>query len=178
MILTARAAAAGLAALLAITPGTAPLADGGSEPPPATTRELDARLQGWRWPLDSFRIARQFEAPAHRYGPGHRGIDLQPVGEAAVRSPAAGIVAFAGPVAGRGVVTIDHGGGLVTTLEPVTGMPVPGTRVAAGDPVGGMALGGHSTPGTLHFGVRSDGEYLNPMLLLGHLPRAVLLPCC
>lgn len=178
MILTARTAAAGLAAFLAIAPGTAPLADRTSEPAPETRRTLDDTLSGWRWPMDSFRIARQFEAPAHRYGPGHRGIDLQPVGDDVVRSPAAGVVAFAGPVAGRGVVTIDHGRGLVTTLEPVAGMPAPGTRVAAGDPVGSVSLGGHSAPGTVHFGVREDGEYINPMLLLGHLPRAVLLPCC
>jgi hypothetical protein len=39
-------------------------------------------------------------------------------------------------------------------------------------------VGGHSEPGTLHFGVRWEGEYINPILLLDEVPRAVLLPCC
>ena len=47
-----------------------------------------------------------------------------------------------------------------------------------GDEVGVVALGGHTAAGALHFGVRLDGEYINPLLLLGGVPRAVLLPCC
>lgn len=179
MMLSARAAAAVLAVLLTVGTGTAPPVH--AVPDPAARRLAAAGatpLHGWRWPLDAFRIVRPFEAPAHRYGPGHRGIDLAPVGDGGLRAPAAGVVAFAGPVAGRGVVTIDHGAGLVTTLEPVSDMPAPGTRVARGDPVGTLALGGHSAPGTVHFGVREHGEYINPLLLLGHLPRAILLPCC
>lgn len=181
MTFSARAAAAAVAVLLAVGPGAVPPAvAGGAETsaPPERGAAEAARLAGWRWPLDSFRITRPYAAPAHRYGPGHRGIDLESAGEDMVRSPAAGVVAFAGPVAGRGVVTIDHGGGLVTTLEPVSGMPVPGTRVAAGDPVGSIGHGGHAAPGAVHFGVREHGEYINPMLLLGDLPRAILLPCC
>lgn len=179
MMLSGRWVAAGLAAVMTLSAGTVPPARGAADGVPQTVDAVDrAALSGWRWPLDSFRIVRPFSAPAHRYGPGHRGIDLQPVGDDVVRSPAAGVVAFAGPVAGRGVVTIDHGAGLVTTLEPVGAMPVPGTRVAAGDPVGSLSLGGHSVHGTLHFGVREHGAYINPLLLLGHLPRAILLPCC
>ncbi|WP_275934957.1 hypothetical protein [Microbacterium testaceum] len=44
--------------------------------------------------------------------------------------------------------------------------------------MGGVATGGHTGPGTVHFGVRLDGEYINPLRLLGGVPRAVLLPCC
>jgi murein DD-endopeptidase MepM/ murein hydrolase activator NlpD len=134
---------------------------------------------GWAWPVDSARIVHAYEAPAHRYGPGHRGIDLRLAGDdARVTAPAAGTVAFAGPVAGRGVVTIDHGDGLVTTLEPVHGSLAPGTAVARGAEVGTLTVGGHAEPGTVHFGVRWHGEYINPLLLLGEIPRAVLLPCC
>ncbi len=81
-------------------------------------------------------------------------------------------------VAGRPVVTIDHGDGLVTTLEPVTTELAVGDAVSRGSPVGGVATGGHTGPGTVHFGVRLDGEYINPLRLLGGVPRAVLLPCC
>ena len=41
-----------------------------------------------------------------------------------------------------------------------------------------LAAGGHAAPGLLHFGVRLDGEYINPLILLGGVPRAILLPCC
>lgn len=134
--------------------------------------------RGWVWPLRGLRIVEQYVAPANDYAPGHRGIDLAPVGDAGVRSPADGVVAFSGDVAGRGILTIDHGGGLVTTLEPIRSDLHPGDVLARGADVGSIAAGGHAAPGTVHFGVRLDGRYINPMLLLGGVPRAVLLPCC
>jgi murein DD-endopeptidase MepM/ murein hydrolase activator NlpD len=149
--------------------------------PAAAVRSSDARAlaaDGWVWPATSFRLERAYVAPAHRYGSGHRGIDLRLLGASQVRSPAGGVVAFAADVAGRGVVTIAHGGGLVTTLEPVNATVSPGVAVRAGDGVGTLSVGGHSEPGTLHFGVRWEGEYINPILLLDEVPRAILLPCC
>jgi murein DD-endopeptidase MepM/ murein hydrolase activator NlpD len=148
------------------------------DPVSADTSEIDLAALGWVWPADSFRLARVYIAPAHEYGPGHRGIDLALIGSGAVLSPADGVVAFAGRVAGRGVLTIDHGGGLVTTLEPVETTLVPGTSVRRGDDVAILGLGGHAEAGAVHFGVRLDGRYINPMLLLGGVPRAILLPCC
>ena len=136
----------------------------------------DLSHRGWVWPVDEVQILRRFEAPPHAYGPGHRGIDLGAV--ETVRAPADGQVAFAGMVAGRPVLTIDHGDGLVTTLEPVVTELVAGHRVARGSPVGIVATGGHTRDGTVHFGVRWDGAYINPLRLLGGVPRAVLMPCC
>ena len=132
----------------------------------------------WEWPVQPFRLERPFVAPPHRYGPGHRGVDLRPLASDAVLAPASGIVAFVGRVAGRDVLTIDHGAGLVTTLEPVVSELVPGTPVERGSLVGHVTAGGHVAGGVLHFGVRLDGEYINPLALLGRVPRAVLLPCC
>jgi len=140
----------------------------------AASDELSAR--GWVWPVDDVQLVRRFEAPAHAYGPGHRGVDLGSV--TTVRAPASGRIAFAGMVAGRPVVTIDHGDGLVTTLEPVLTDLQVGEAVSRGSPVGVVATEGHTGPGTVHFGVRRDGEYINPLRLLGGVPRAVLLPCC
>jgi murein DD-endopeptidase MepM/ murein hydrolase activator NlpD len=132
----------------------------------------------WRWPVQPFRLERPFVAPPHEYGPGHRGIDLTVLGEEVVRAPAEGVVAFSGQVAGRGILTIDHGGGLVSTLEPVDPILGAGTPIAAGGEVGTVSTGGHTSTGALHFGVRLDGDYINPLVLLGGVPRAVLLPCC
>ncbi|HEX6937495.1 MAG TPA: M23 family metallopeptidase [Actinomycetes bacterium] len=125
---------------------------------------------GWVWPLDPQpRVVAGFEAPTGPYAAGHRGADLAAeVGEP-VRSAGFGVVAFAGPVAGRGVVSVDHADGRRTTYEPVS--PV----VAAGDPVReGQVLGtlsaapGHCLPATcLHWGLRVGETYLDPLALVG-----------
>ncbi|MFC8681420.1 murein hydrolase activator EnvC family protein [Microbacterium ureisolvens] len=164
---------------VAVLPG-AGVASAGALPADGTGTDgrTVAVASGWTWPVHPFRLEHVFVAPAHEYGPGHRGVDLRPLSETVVRAPAGGVVAFSGGVAGRGVLTLDHGSGLVTTLEPVDSDLAAGTPVAAGEPVGSIALGGHTAPGALHFGVRLDGQYINPLVLLGGVPRAVLLPCC
>lgn len=168
-----------LVVLFALAFSPAPAASGAPRSP-AASESGDPQLaaRGWVWPVRPFRLVRAFIAPAHEYGPGHRGIDLDPLGGSDVRAPAAGTVAFAGSVAGRGILTIDHGDGLVSTLEPVQISAAPGAPVAADEIVATVSIGGHAASGTLHFGVRLHGDYINPMLLLGTVPRAILLPCC
>ncbi len=146
-------------------------------PPGPEPRERISTSPVWLWPVTAPQLVQEFIRPPHPYGPGHRGVDV--VGaDGEVRAPAAGVIAFSGMVAGRAVVTIDHGGGLVTTLEPVRSDHGVGAPVRRGEAVGTLATGGHTTPGAVHLGVRRDGEYINPMLLLDGVPRAVLLPCC
>lgn len=132
----------------------------------------------WVWPVAPPRIVGPYVQPAHTYAPGHRGIDLAAAIGAAVRAPARGVVAFVGRVVDRGIVTIDHGDGFVTTFEPVVPVVDAGDPVIAGQVVAVVDVGGHTSPGAVHFGVRQDGAYINPMLLLGGIPRAILLPCC
>lgn len=133
----------------------------------------------WRWPVEGSReVTEPFRAPAHAYGPGHRGIDVAAAVDQAVHAPASGVVAFRGTVVDRPLITIDHGGGLVSTFEPVESELAPGTAVRTGDVLGAVAVGGHSPEGQLHIGVRVDGVYTNPMLMFEDVPRAVLLPCC
>lgn len=88
-----------------------------------------------------------------------------------------GTISFAGPLAGRGVVVIDHGDGTRTTYEPVSASVVAGEEVSAGDELGRLSLrGSHCLPATcLHWGWLRGEEYLNPLDLVG--PRRVrLLP--
>lgn len=149
---------------------------------PATAQAK--RHATWTWPLQGRHvIARAFLAPPHAYGPGHRGVDLRadaPVSaepaHIPVFAPADGIVAYAGSVADRALLTIDHGGELVSTLEPVDATVGPGQPVARGEVVGVLTGGGHAAAGTLHLGARIAGEYVNPLLFLGGLERARLLP--
>jgi murein DD-endopeptidase MepM/ murein hydrolase activator NlpD len=177
----ARAIAVCTVALCLATAWSAPTARAGSRPDEAASEaggRSIARAEVWVWPVQPFRLERPFVAPPHEYGPGHRGIDLTVLGENIVRAPAEGVVAFSGQVAGRGILTIDHGEGLVSTLEPVESTLPAGAPVVAGAEVGTVSTGGHTAPGALHFGVRLDGSYINPLLLLGGVPRAVLLTCC
>ncbi len=150
---------------------TGPAADADAGP-------MSDELPSWTWPLESREILAPFRAPAHEYGAGHRGVDIAAVRGEVVRSPADGVVAFRGTVVDRPLLTIDHGAGLVSTFEPMRSELDPGEVVAAGDDIGVVDVGGHSAPGSLHFGVRLYGDYINPMLLFGDVPRAVLLPCC
>lgn len=131
----------------------------------------------WEWPVSTPRVVEPYVQPPHPYAAGHRGIDIEGAGDV-VRAPADGVVAFAGMVAGRPVLTIDHGDGWVSTLEPVATGLRPGDVVGSGQEVGTIAAGGHTPAGAVHLGARHDGEYVNPLLLLGGVPLAVLLPCC
>lgn len=167
----------GLALLGTLLLLTSPAAAGGATAVDSAP-SVDLADRGWVWPAASFSVEAPYAAPEHDYAPGHRGIDLRLRGELALVAPAGGVVAFSGDVAGRGILTIDHGDGLVTTLEPVESPLSPGSPVERGETVAVLALGGHSEPGTVHFGVRWRGEYINPLLLLGGIRRAILLPCC
>src|SRR5215204_6365525 len=63
-------------------------------------------------------VVRGFDTRAGPYGPGHRGIDIAaPVGEL-VRSPTAGRVTFAGPVAGANWVSLLAAPGVLVTVGP------------------------------------------------------------
>ncbi|MFD6053185.1 murein hydrolase activator EnvC family protein [Agromyces sp. NPDC060279] len=132
---------------------------------------------GWLWPVGPpATITAPFRAPPTPYAPGHRGIDLAAAAGGPVRAPAGGVVSFAGTVAGRPLVAVDHGDGYVSAVEPVSPLVTEGTPVAPGEPLGTVAGGGHCDGACVHFGVRLHGEYVSPMLLLGSVPRAVLLP--
>ena len=88
----------------------------------------------------------------------------------------AGVMVFAGMVAGRPVVSIDHADGLRTTYEPVTPSVGAGRRVSRGSPIGTLAAGHAGCPGSacLHWGLRRGENYLDPLDLL-RPPRVRLL---
>ena len=135
-------------------------------------------VAGWTAPLAGPpQVTRPFEAPAHAYGPGHRGADLAGAPGAPVLAAGDGVVAFAGMVAGRPVVSVDHAGGLRTTYEPVDASVGAGQRVARGSPIGTLAPGHAGCPAAacLHWGLRRGETYLDPMALLAP-PRVRLLP--
>lgn len=168
-----------IAFLLLIVVAVAPPIPTSAIASPASSSSEGGAHPLWRWPIDAPRaVVSPYRAPAHEFGAGHRGIDLASAQGVIVRAPAAGAIAFRGTVVDRPLITIAHPGGYVSTFEPVSSTLAPGDLVAAGDEIGTVAAGGHTMLGALHLGVRLDGAYINPMLLFGPVPRAVLLPCC
>jgi len=130
----------------------------------------------WSWPVPPpHPIARPFIAPATPYSAGHRGLDIAAPAGTRVHAPDDGTVRFAGWVVDRPVLSIDHGGGIVSSFEPVEPLVATGDRVVRGQPVGTL-VAGHCVTGCLHLGLRVDGAYLTPLLLLGGLRRPVLYP--
>jgi len=125
-------------------------------------------------PLD---VTRPFEGPSGPYAAGHRGVDLGGVPGSAVLAAGDGVVVFAGMVAGRPVVSIDHAGGLRTTYEPVDATVAAGQPVERGSPIGALVAGHADCPraACVHWGLRRGSTYLDPMLLLRAV-RVRLLP--
>lgn len=131
------------------------------------------------WPTgDPVAVLAPFDGSATRYGPGHRGVDLDVRLGDLVRAAADGVVAFAGMVAGRPLLSIDHADGLRTTYEPVDPAVSRGDEVRAGDVVGTLTAGHCPPPGCLHWGARRGShDYVDPLSLLDDAPRPVrLLP--
>lgn len=191
VVLTGLLAAAGAlavaatAAVAADAVGAAPPLDGA-----VVQVAVDAR-PAYALPLDRPQrglpdVLHGFEPPASRWSAGHRGVDLAaPPGEP-VLSPASGVVTFAGPVAGRGVVTVLHEDGRRSSVEPVTATVRVGDRVAARARIGQLQRApvgyeAHCAPAScLHWGVREtrDGaeRYVDPLTLLDGAGPVVLLP--
>ncbi len=137
----------------------------------------DAPAGTFGWPLPGFpAVVGDFESPSHPFGPGHRGVDLAGEPGMPVLAAGQGMVVFAGPLAGRGVVSVDHAGGLRTTYEPVTATVSAGDVVDRGDQIGTLDVGhrGCPVPACLHWGVRRGEDYLDPLQLLAQGPLRLL----
>lgn len=135
---------------------------------PAAPPEPPAPAVGsYAWPV-SGSVIRAFEPPTGPFGAGHRGIDVSASSGAPVRAAEAGVVAFAGRIAGDLHVSIDHPDGVRTSYAFLGSIDIrAGDGVARGGPVGTVGPG---HPGSdiahLHFGARYAGRYIDPMLLL------------
>lgn len=160
------------------------------DPPPLTTRSgalssvaraaVDenprhaAPLRGPLVVLDPFR------RPDRPWLPGHRGVDLLAPAGTQVLASGAGIVLWAGELAGRGVVSVLHGDGRRTTYEPVVAEVGIGDVVGAGTVLGRIGTGvSHCAgfPSCLHWGlITSADDYLDPLSLVGPVGRPRLLP--
>lgn len=147
------------------------LATHATAPAPTVVVEYSAPVSA------ALQVERGFIPPATRYGPGHLGVDLRAGSGSQVLAAGAGVVRFAGSVAGRGVVVVVHADGVSTEYEPVRPIVRHGDVVARGQPVG-VLTGTHAgcPASCLHWGARRDEAYLDPLTLLRRLGVVRLLP--
>ncbi len=166
----------------ASVPNSLPQAHIGHEPQrlPSQESRVPSAPRGQRWglPLDGPPIIlRRFAPPAQVWLPGHRGVDLATRPGQVVRAAGPGLVGYAGPLGGRGVVMILHAEGLRTTYLPLHASVRRGQRVQRGDVIGTVEDNvGHCRAHCLHWGLIQTGHYQDPLLLIGHglvrlLPR-------
>lgn len=171
-----------VAALLLPVPPLVPAAGTVSEAPTAgrasvAQRRPEPDRPAAVWPLAPRpQVVAGFDPPSSTWSAGHRGVDLLGSPGATVRAALAGRISFAGTIAGRGVVVVDHGA-YRTTYEPVQPAVRRGAQVTTGELIGRLQTGrSHCAPrACLHWGLVEDGAYRDPLSLLR--PRTVrLLP--
>lgn len=146
-------------------------------PQPVQAQAALAAGNGWRWPLAGEpEILEPFDKPEENWLPGHRGVDLAASSGDSVFAPQRGQVAFASVIVDRPVLVIDHGSGFKTSIEPVAAGVSVGDWVEAGAKVGQVATGAHCSGRCIHWGVRLEGEYIDPVLLIRDMRPSILLP--
>jgi murein DD-endopeptidase MepM/ murein hydrolase activator NlpD len=146
--------------------------------PVAAASRAAAPRPDWDWPLSPKpAVLRAFDPPDKPWMSGHRGVDLGAAHDGVpVTSPAAGTVSFVGVVVDRPVITIDHGGGLRSSFEPVESPLTAGAVVAKGEIIGTLQARHCGAVDCLHWGVRRADDYVNPLAFVTDLRPSILLP--
>ena len=163
------------------TDGVSRLANGRAAPVPDGDGADRVAVPVLAWPVAG-RIVTGWNEPAGPYAAGHRGVDLAVTGDQRVTAMGLGVVGWAGMVAGTAWISVDHAGGMRTTVGPMATIVVTsGDAVTIGTPVGtasGVAHAGDAdaVAGSLHVSVRIDGIYVDPTSLVGRLVPTLLPP--
>lgn len=148
-----------------------------------TAKPTEVSSLVWRVPLaPPVQLINQYRQPSSDYSAGHRGVDYQVSLGQAVFAPADGLVWFVGRVVDRNIISLKHGTGILTEFEPVCSALTAGDTVAMGEQIGLVCDATTSyrqhcdAARCLHFSMRSDGQYLSPLALIGDLNPSRLLP--
>ncbi|MBO4941704.1 MAG: peptidoglycan DD-metalloendopeptidase family protein [Clostridia bacterium] len=105
-----------------------------------------------------------------RWGRQHTGIDIAGSYNSAIKAADGGKVTYAGWMSGYGnYVVIDHENGYQTGYGHCASLLVSeGDRVAKGEIIAKMGNTGRSTGTHLHFEVKKNGEFVNPLKYVGY----------
>jgi Peptidase family M23 len=100
----------------------------------------------------------------------HNGVDLASDLDTPVYAASSGTVSFAGVLGGYGnYIKIDHTGGVESAYGHLNAFAAglqQGTVVKAGDLIGYMGSTGRSTGEHLHFEVKLDGQFVDPVVYM------------
>lgn len=124
----------------------------------------------YRSPVD-LPIVDPFRLPDGPYRAGNRGLEYNTTAGVIVRTIGAGVVTFAGPVAGSWFVTVRHPDGLRSSYSFLATV-----SVGADDLVAPGEQLGSTSERRFHLGVREGDRYIDPFPLLGTRGRAWLIP--
>ncbi len=135
----------------------------------------------WATPIPDFenRHFPNYVLPASKWGAGHRGIDLLVKDQEQIKSPFSGTVHFQGKVVDRNVLTLKSSSGLLASFEPICSNLSAGDEVTKGDQIGHYCAGAENYEEhcemCIHFSVRSEHGYLNPLLFVSSIKPSVLV---
>ena len=105
-----------------------------------------------------------------RWDRSHNGIDICGALNTAIKAADGGIVTYAGWMDGYGnYIIIDHENGYQTAYAHCNSIDVAvGDRVTKGEEIAKMGSTGRSTGVHLHFEVKKDGQFVNPLEYVGY----------
>lgn len=157
--------------------GPAPAATPVSQRPPASAGRASVVARGsvasglagtLQWPLRGVLYARFGKKGREP----HDGIDLAAPAGTPVKTAGEGVVLFAGPQSGYGlIVVVGHERGLVTVYAHSRDLRVrTGQTVRPGQVIATVGESGKTSGPHLHFEVRVDGEPVDPVRFLGPVP--------
>jgi murein DD-endopeptidase MepM/ murein hydrolase activator NlpD len=134
-------------------------------------------------PRVTSRFSKSRQHPILGYARAHNGVDYHAPAGAPVGSVAPGVVTLAGWTSGGGrTVKVRHPNGYETEYLHLSSIAVrSGARVGQGDLVGRVGKTGLATGVHLHYGMKRNGRYVNPIVEHRNMPpgepvAAALLP--
>jgi hypothetical protein len=135
----------------------------------------------WATPIPDFenRHFPNYVLPASKWGAGHRGIDLLVEDQEQIQSPFDGMVHFYGKVVDRNVLTLKSSSGVLASFEPICSNLNAVDEVTKGEPIGHFCAGKESYEEhremCIHFSVRNEHGYLNPLLFVSSIRPSVIV---
>lgn len=129
-------------------------------------------------PRITSRFASSRKHPILGYARAHNGVDYHAPAGAPVGSVAPGVVTMAGWTSGGGrTVKVRHPNNYETEYLHLSAIAVrAGQRVSQGDLVGRVGMTGLATGVHLHYGLKKNGSYVNPVIEHRNMPPGEPIP--
>ncbi len=129
-------------------------------------------------PRITSRFSNSRRHPILGYARAHNGVDYHAPTGAPVGAVAPGVVTLAGWTAGGGrTVRVRHSNGYETEYLHLSSISVRGgSRVGQGDLVGRVGRTGLATGPHLHYGMKKNGRYVNPVIEHRNMPPGEPVP--